>query len=241
MRFGLLATRSAVLLVSSFAAACSADATEGKTTNPSVVDTGGAYGTGGASIGTGTGGMVSTFGTGGIISSAAGATGTGGVRIGPPGTGGMTGAGGGVGPAGAPGTGGMVGTAGASGSAGVGGMSGAAGAGTGGMTGTGKCCSSGDCLCHGPDPTGLTSKNGPYKTATLPMSTGTVYYPTDAEPPLAGVSICPGFLNTGPEMAPWGPFYASWGIVTVVTFTGAADLPNIRGGKLVAAINELKK
>ena len=72
------------------------------------------------------------------------------------------------------------------------------------------------------------------------MSTGTVYYPTNAEPPFAGVSICPGFLNTGPEMAPWGPFYASWGIVTVVTFTGAADAPDVRGQKLVAAIQELK-
>jgi hypothetical protein len=86
-----------------------------------------------------------------------------------------------------------------------------------------------------------TSKTGPYKTASFPMTTGTVYYPTDADPPFAGVSICPGFLNTGPEMAPWGPFYASWGIVTVVTTTGALDLPQIRGNELVAAINELKK
>ena len=243
MRFGLLATRSTVLLVSSFAAACGSDANEGKTTNPSVVGTGGAYGTGGASISTGTGGVIGTVGTGGVSTSGSGATGTGGVRIGPPGTGGMTGAGGGVGPAGGPGMGGMSGTAGASGAAGTGGMSGAAGNGGagGGMTGTGKCCASGDCLCHGPDPTELTSKNGPYKTATLMMSTGTVYYPTDAEPPLAGVSICPGFLNTGPEMAPWGPFYASWGIICVVTNTTGADAPNIRGQKLVAAIEELKK
>lgn len=137
---------------------------------------------------------------------------------------------------------GVSGSAGASGSPGIGGMSGAAGAtGTGGMPGTGKCCASGDCLCHGPDPTGLTSKNGPYKTATLTMPTGTVYYPTDAEPPLAGISICPGFLNTGPEMAPWGPFYASWGIICVVTNTTGADAPNIRGDKLVAAIGDLKK
>jgi hypothetical protein len=42
-------------------------------------------------------------------------------------------------------------------------------------------------------------------------------------------------------MAPWGPFYASWGIVCVVTSTGAADAPNVRGDKLVAAIDELKK
>jgi hypothetical protein len=83
--------------------------------------------------------------------------------------------------------------------------------------------------------------NGPYKTASFPMTTGTVYYPTDAEAPLAAVSICPGFLNTGPEMTTWGPFYASWGIVCVITSTGALDLPQIRGNELVAAINELKK
>jgi hypothetical protein len=242
MRFGLLATRSAVLLVSAFAPACGSDASEGKTTNPTVIGGAGADGTGGA-IGNGAGGVFTSMGAGGVFTSnAAGATGTGGVSIGPPGNGGMVGAGG-AGPAGAPGMGGMVGTAGVSGSSGGGGMSGVAGAGGGGggMTGTGKCCSSGDCLCHGPDPTALTSKNGPYKTATLMMSTGTVYYPTDAEPPLAGVSICPGFLNTGPEMAPWGPFYASWGIVCVVTNTTGADAPNIRGQKLVAAIEELKK
>jgi pimeloyl-ACP methyl ester carboxylesterase len=67
-----------------------------------------------------------------------------------------------------------------------------------------------------------------------------LHYPTDAEPPFAGIAICPGFLNTGPEMAPWGPFYASWGIAVVVTNTTGADLPNVRGDKLVAAIEELK-
>jgi pimeloyl-ACP methyl ester carboxylesterase len=72
------------------------------------------------------------------------------------------------------------------------------------------------------------------------LGTGTLHYPTDAEPPFAGIAICPGFLNTGPEMAPWGPFYASWGIAVVVTNTTGVDLPNVRGDKLVAAIEELK-
>jgi pimeloyl-ACP methyl ester carboxylesterase len=87
----------------------------------------------------------------------------------------------------------------------------------------------------------LTVNAGPYKTASKPMQTGTMYYPMDAEPPLAGISICPGFLNTGPEMADWGPFYASWGIVTMVTNTGAADIPDIRASLLLGAIDELKK
>ncbi|HET9933748.1 MAG TPA: hypothetical protein VFQ35_23755 [Polyangiaceae bacterium] len=109
-----------------------------------------------------------------------------------------------------------------------------------GAAGKGSCCSDGDCLCHGPAPTALTSKNGPYGTASLRLQTGTLHYPTDAEPPLAGIAICPGFLNTGPEMGPWGPFYASWGIAVIVTDTTGADLPNVRGDKLVAAIEELK-
>lgn len=86
----------------------------------------------------------------------------------------------------------------------------------------------------------MTSGNGPFKTATFTISTGTVYHPTDAEPPFAGVAVCGGFLNTGPEMADWGTFYASHGIVTVITTTGAADLPDQRATKLLAAIEELK-
>jgi dienelactone hydrolase len=129
-----------------------------------------------------------------------------------------------------------AGTGGTSASAGAGGTT----AGT-GATGTGTCCPTGDCLCHGPDPTALTSSNGPYKTANARISTGTLYYPTDAEPPLAAVVICPGFLNTGPEMAPWGPLYASHGIVMVAVSTGSSDQPDQRATKLLAAITELKK
>jgi dienelactone hydrolase len=86
----------------------------------------------------------------------------------------------------------------------------------------------------------LTSKAGPFKTATFTVTGGTVHYPTDAEPPLAGISICPGFTNVGPEMAPWGPFYASHGIVTVVTDTLGTDGPDVRATKLLAALTQLK-
>lgn len=139
-----------------------------------------------------------------------------------------------IGPGGAPpfGTGGVQGVAGAGG--------GVIDPGTGGATGGGTCCASGDCLCHGPDPTGLTHANGPYTPATFTVPEGTVHYPTDAEAPLAALSICPGFLNTGPEMAPWGPFYASWGIVCLVTNTVATDTPDIRATKLLAAVDALK-
>jgi dienelactone hydrolase len=104
----------------------------------------------------------------------------------------------------------------------------------------GTCCPDGDCLCHGPDPTGLTSAAGPFETTSYPAALGTIYYPTDAVPPFAGVALCGGFLNTGPEMEPWGPFYASHGIVTIIVTTTGADLPDLRAQKLLAAIEALK-
>jgi pimeloyl-ACP methyl ester carboxylesterase len=109
-----------------------------------------------------------------------------------------------------------------------------------GATGKGACCASGDCLCHGPDPMALTVSKGPYQTQSIPMTTGTGYYPTDAEPPFAAVVLCGGFLKTGPEMETWAPFYASYGIVTVIVTTTGADLPDLRATKLLAAIDELE-
>jgi dienelactone hydrolase len=114
------------------------------------------------------------------------------------------------------------------------------GLGTGGQAPIGTCCPDGDCLCHGPDPTGLTSAAGPFETTSYPVALGTIYYPTDAVPPFAGVALCGGFLNTGPEMEPWGPFYASHGIVTIIVTTTGADLPDLRAQKLLAAIEALK-
>lgn len=108
-------------------------------------------------------------------------------------------------------------------------------------SGGGACCEDGDCVCHGDVPKALTSSKGPFKTATYTISTGTVHYPTDAEPPFAAVALCGGFTNSGPEMADWGPFYASYGIVTVITTTGPLDDPGTRGMKLLATVAELKK
>jgi hypothetical protein len=88
---------------------------------------------------------------------------------------------------------------------------------------------------------GLTASKGPYPTMSLRMQSGTAYYPAgDAKPPFAAVAICGGFLNSGPEMETWGPFYASYGIVTVITSTTGADLPDIRAQRLLGAIKELK-
>ena len=141
--------------------------------------------------------------------------------------------------------GGAGGSSGMSAKGGAGGGGGAGGrAGSGGSTGTvtgGECCADGDCLCHGPDPSQLTSRNGMYRTDSYDLSTGTVFYPTDAEPPFAAVAICAGFLNTGVEMLSWGSFYASHGIVTIVVGTLPSDLPFMRAGNLLAAIEELKE
>jgi hypothetical protein len=56
----------------------------------------------------------------------------------------------------------------------------------------GNCCPDGNCLCHGPDPIGLTSLSGSYRTASFRGANGTVFYPTNAEAPFAGVALCGG-------------------------------------------------
>lgn len=201
--------------------------------SPNLVAGGGFTSTGGSRTSGGSssssGGLLSSGGAQGVVGPTSASGGAGGKLP--------------IGSGGSPSSGGVKSSGGTMSSAGAGAPGSVAGAvGTSGSPGIGKgtCCSDGDCLCHGPEPTELTSKNGPYESATLKLSTGTLHYPTDAEPPLAGIAICGGFLNTGPEMAPWGPFYASWGIAVVVTTTGGADFPDLRGDKLVAAIEELK-
>ncbi len=214
---------------------------------PTSAGTGGFGGFGGSG---GTAGMAGLGGAGGEVGTAA-VGGTAGMA-------GLGGAGGEAGTAAVGGTAGMAGLGGVGGEAGVGGVGGEAGAaGTGGPAGsggeagvggsggsggaTGTCCPSGECLCHGPAPSALTASGGPFMTATFTISTGTVHYPTNADPPFAAVAIVGGLFNTGPEMAPWGPFYASHGIVTVVTTTIGSDVPAIRATKLLASIAALKE
>jgi hypothetical protein len=205
---------------------------------------GGNGGNGGAGNSTGSGG---NGGNGGVIGNggsggdggggSGGDSGTGGGGTGGGGTGGGGTGGGGTGGAGT--GGGGTGGAGTGG----GGTGGTVGTGTGGTNGTGgggKCCASGDCLCHGPDPTAPTSAKGSYQVANYTVTTGRIYHPTNAEPPLAGIAIIPGFTNTGPEMNTWGEFYASHGIVGIVTNAVGLDSPDIRATKLLGAIASLK-
>lgn len=93
---------------------------------------------------------------------------------------------------------------------------------------------------HGDPPLILRNTPGPYWTDSYEIGSGVVFYPTNAPAPFAGMSLCGGFLNNGDEMFSWGEFYASWGIVTVITWTGIFDLPDARGWALSAAVDELK-
>jgi dienelactone hydrolase len=112
--------------------------------------------------------------------------------------------------------------------------------------GAGACCKDGDCLCHGDPPAAPTNMAGPFKTANYDItSAGCVYYPMDAEPPFAAVTISDGFGGTGgcgpSQTNQWGPLYASWGIVAMIIHTGSGDQPNQRGTKLTAAVEAFKK
>lgn len=109
----------------------------------------------------------------------------------------------------------------------------------------GPCCSSGDCLCHGPTPTALTSAMGPYQTTSYALAgAGCVYYPTDALPPFAAVTIADGFTGLGgcssTQTGQWGPLYASYGLVTMIVDTGSSDQPNTRGTALLHGVAAFK-
>jgi hypothetical protein len=114
-----------------------------------------------------------------------------------------------------------------------------------GDAGPGDCCPDGKCLCHGPAPTALTANKGPYKTASYTIAgTGCVFYPTDAQPPFAAVTVSDGFLGAGGcgsfQTGQWGPLYASWGIVAMIVDTGSSDQPDARGRALIKGIEAFK-
>jgi hypothetical protein len=114
----------------------------------------------------------------------------------------------------------------------------------GGMMGTGECCDDGDCLCHGPAPTALTARPGPFDTDSYTVSAGCIHFPTDAEPPFAAVAISDGFLGSGGcssfQTGQWGPLYASHGIVAMIVNTGSSDQPATRGAALGRGIAAFK-
>ena len=115
---------------------------------------------------------------------------------------------------------------------------------------TGTCCAGGDCVCRGGEPTADTlSRNGGFRYASYtsgfrdgPRFGGaTIFYPTDAEPPLSGVVMCPGFTATRSSIAAWGPFFASHGIVLMIIDTNTVlDPVPARANALLDALASLK-
>ena len=234
----LLARSIAVLMLIS-ATSCSSD-DKGETTNNVTGGTGaiGGGGAGGTTGGVGgtVGGVGGTMGgVGGTVGGAAGMVG---------GVGGTTGgtAGTTAGSAGTTaGTAGVGGTAGMDPDSGVSGMGGAGGGGGGDTT----CCAGGDCICRGPNPTDLVTTEGEFNYESYAQGVGCVYYPTDAEPPFAAVTISDGFGGSGgcgafAQTSGWGPFYASHGIVVMIVDTTGNDQPRTRGTKLLGGIEALK-
>ncbi|MET0390779.1 MAG: alpha/beta hydrolase [Polyangiales bacterium] len=114
----------------------------------------------------------------------------------------------------------------------------------------GECCSDGDCVCRGGEPTDSTvDGEGPYDVDSYSLGFrfgrlfggGTVYYPTDAEPPLSAVVMCPGYTATQSSIEDWGPFFASHGIVLLTIDTATTlDLVPQRADQLLDALEELK-
>jgi hypothetical protein len=99
-------------------------------------------------------------------------------------------------------------------------------------------------LCRDPAPSGLTSKNGPYTTKSYTTNAGCVYYPTNATGPFSAIAISDGFLGsggcTGAQTGGWGPFLASYGIVTMIINTLGGDQPAQRGTKLLGGVASFK-
>lgn len=202
--------------------------------------TGGLDGLAGTFGGAGSFGVAGTAGWNG----GAGVTGTAGVT----GSAGISGTAGFGGLAGTDGLAGLGGLAGMDGTAGIDGTAGMDGtAGIGGSAGVGG---SGGGLIHGPDPTkDSAAKKGTYATdkytsgwADSPAYAGaTIYYPTNAEPPFAGVVVVPGFTAYQSSIAGWGPFLASHGIVTMTIDTNTTgDQPPTRSQALLAAVETIK-
>jgi dienelactone hydrolase len=116
---------------------------------------------------------------------------------------------------------------------------------------TQTCCPDGNCVCRGDDPTErLVNGSGPYRTASYSrgfrhnrgdFGGATIYYPTNAEGPLSGVVMCPGYTARQSSIRAWGPLFASHGIVlmTIDTNTTGDQVP-ARARQLMNALASLK-
>jgi dienelactone hydrolase len=138
-----------------------------------------------------------------------------------------------------------AGAAGVSAVAGTG-VSGAAAAGGGGATAPAET----GAIVRGPDPTDESAAApGPYKvsmytTGFMPSPdflAATIYYPMDTDPPYSIAVFCPGFTALQTDIAAWGPFMASNGIVLMTIDTNTTgDSVELRETALWSALTSLK-
>ena len=109
----------------------------------------------------------------------------------------------------------------------------------------------GDGLVRGPQPTVQSaSKAGPYTVRSYTsgfrdgpqFADATIWYPGNAEAPFAIAAVVPGWVSTQADIATWGPFLASHGIVniTIGTNSPATDLPEHRRDALLDALASLE-
>jgi dienelactone hydrolase len=136
---------------------------------------------------------------------------------------------------------------------------------SGGNTGmsSGGVASAGGCVGYirGGAPTSASASTaGPYQTKTYAadasvrptdaydVTSAHIVYPVGATAPFAAIAIVPGFVSPEASIADWGPFLASWGIVTMTIgtsnpTTGTPDtsvLPPVRGDALLDALTTIK-
>jgi dienelactone hydrolase len=112
----------------------------------------------------------------------------------------------------------------------------------------GECCADGDCLCQEDVVNEDTAtRAGPFRVDTLRISGvqdyggGTVYFPTNAQPPFSAFVMCPGFTARQSSIREWGPFFASHGIVLMTIDTSSTRDPvNSRDDQLLAALDDLR-
>lgn len=126
----------------------------------------------------------------------------------------------------------------------------ASAAGSGGAGDIGGSTDSEDAIIRGDDPTDDTGlSQGPYKVAMYSdgfadkpgFLAGTIYYPSDAEPPFAHVVFCPGFVSYQTSIQDWGPFLASYGIVIMTIDTNtSSDSVTLRQSALKDALESLQ-
>jgi dienelactone hydrolase len=112
----------------------------------------------------------------------------------------------------------------------------------------GQCCDDGDCLCREEVVNEATATaDGPFDVDSFQVDGGrdfgggTVFFPTDAEPPFAAFVMCPGFTARQSSIREWGPFFASHGIVLMTIDTNSTRDPvAARDNQLLAALDELR-